>query len=116
MSMVRHEGGMIKKGREKSMEFKEEHEFILPIGYKDTQGRYHHYGKMRLSTAKDELMLIRHPKVRQSSEYEKLILLSHVITHLEGCEKVTLEIIESLYLIDINYLLDLYHQINQYHS
>ena len=83
--------------------FQTEHEFTLPIGYLDGDGSLHRSGLMRLATAADEIL----------PPYLVVILLSRVITRLDGVDPVTPQVIEGLYAADLAYLQDLYNSINQ---
>lgn len=88
------------------------YEFELPRGYRDSEGQIHKSGKMRLAAAKDELTAMRDPRVQMNENYLTVILLSRVITELEGVEAVTCALIEDLYTADLNFLQDMYEKIN----
>lgn len=88
------------------------YDFELPKGYVDADGMIHKRGKMRLATARDEISAAQDPRVRASSEYLPVILLSQVITEFEGIELVTAGLIESLFTADVMFLQDMYERIN----
>lgn len=90
-----------------------EYDFTLPRGYVDKSGGVHRQGTMRLATAADEIQPIRDPRVQQNPEYLSILILSRVITQIEGCDRITPEIIESLYLADMNFLKNMYQSINE---
>lgn len=88
------------------------YEFTLPRGYVDAQGGIHKRGKMRLSTAGDEIRATRDPRVLSNPSYLTLIVLSYVITELEGVEIMTAGVIEQLFTADLAFLQDMYEKIN----
>ena len=61
-----------------------EYTFTLPKGYRDAEGVIHKNGTMRLATARDELDAVRDFRTRSAPEYMTVVLLSRVITKLEG--------------------------------
>ncbi|MDZ8105302.1 MAG: phage tail assembly protein [Nostoc sp. DedQUE12a] len=87
--------------------------FVLPLGYVDPEGNIHREGTMRLSTAYDEIMPLRDPRVQANPGYLVIILLSRVITHLGTLQQINPKLIESLFSGDLVYLQDLYQRINQ---
>lgn len=87
--------------------------FELPRGYVDDTGAVHRQGVMRLATARDELVPLRDPRVRDNDAYLTVILLARVITRLGGVSPVTPNIIEGLFASDLAFLQDLYRRINQ---
>jgi hypothetical protein len=87
-------------------------EFTLPRGYVDDYGNLHRDGMMRLSTALDEIMPLRDPRVRQNEAYLIIVLLAQVITRLGTISPVTPAVIERLFSSDLAYLQDFYQQIN----
>ncbi len=93
--------------------FRTEHEFTLPLGYLDADGRAPPRGTMRLATAADEILPLRDPRVQQNPAYLTVILLSRVITSLDGVEPVTPQMIEGLFAADLAHLQDLYNDINR---
>jgi hypothetical protein len=90
-----------------------EFEFTLPKGLVDQQGNIHRQGKMRLSTARDELALQKEPKVQESPAYGVLIRLSQVITRLGDISSITPTVLENLFILDLAFLREFYNRINQ---
>jgi hypothetical protein len=90
-----------------------EFNFTLPKGYVDEAGTVHKQGIMRLATAADEIMPLRDARVQQNPAYLTVILLSRVVTGLEGLKMVTPRVIEDLYTSDFAYLQEMYNRINQ---
>jgi hypothetical protein len=90
-----------------------EFEFTLPKGLVDQEGNIHRKGKMRLSTARDELVLQKDSKVQESSAYGVLIRLSQVITHLGDISSITPTLLENLFILDLAFLREFYNRINQ---
>ena len=93
--------------------FKTEHDFILPIGFLDTNGRLHREGTMRLITAKDEIEVANDPKVRKNPAYMSVQLLSRVITRFGRLKEIDADIVENLFQTDFNFLQELFNRINQ---
>lgn len=89
-----------------------EHDFTLPVGLLGEDGALHREGTMRLATAADEILPLQDPRVQRNPAYLTIILLSRVITRLEGVEPVTPRTIESLFAADLAHLQDLYNAIN----
>lgn len=90
-----------------------EFEFTLPKGYLDAQGNVHRRGIMRLSTAMDEIVPLRDPRVRANPAYATVIILARVITHLGALDDITPTIIEGLFACDLNFLQQFYRHINE---
>lgn len=88
------------------------YEFDLPKGYTDQAGQVHRRGKMRLATAGDEISATRDPRVLSNPSYLSIVVLSKVITELEGVEMVTPALIERLFTADMAFLQDMYEKIN----
>jgi hypothetical protein len=86
--------------------------FTLPRGYVDEEGAVHRDGVMRLSTARDEILPQRDPRVRENEAYLTVILLSRVITHLGSITQVTPATVEGLFASDLAFLQDLYRRVN----
>ena len=86
--------------------------FELPTGYVDEQGSVHGHGTMRLATARDEIMPLRDPRVRDNEAYLTILLLSRVVTGLGTLTQITPGVIESLYTRDLAFLQDLYRRLN----
>lgn len=89
-----------------------EYEFTLPKGYVDGEGNLHRRGVMRLATALDEMEAAKAPGARENADYMSVILLSRVVSKLEGLERVTPEVIEKLFTADFAYLQNMYETIN----
>ncbi len=89
-----------------------EYEFTLPMGYQDPDGTLRRTGTMRLATAADEILPLRDPRVAQNSAYLIVILLSRVITRIDGLDMITPQVIENLFAADLAYLQDLYNEFN----
>ena len=88
------------------------YEFTLPKGYMDRNGELHKKGKMRLATAGDEIMATRDPRVLSNPSYLTIVILSYVVTQLEGVDVVNGTVIESLFTADLAFLQDMYQKIN----
>ena len=67
---------------------------------------------MRLATALDEIEAAKAPGVRGNADYMSVILLSRVVTELEGLERITPEVIEKLFTADFAFLQNMYETIN----
>ena len=88
------------------------YEFTLPKGYVDNAGDVHRNGKMRLATAGDEISATRDPRVLSNPSYLTIVILSKVITEIEGLEVVTPTHIERMFTADLAFLQDMYQRIN----
>lgn len=88
-------------------------EFELPRGYVDQHGEVHREGVMRLATARDEILPLRDPRVRDNHAYLAVILLSRVVERLGSVDTVTPGVIEGLFAGDLEYLQDLYRSLNR---
>lgn len=88
------------------------YEFDLPKGYLDSAGELHKHGKMRLATAGDEITATRDPRVLSNPSYLTIVLLSKVITELEGLGSVSPANIERMFTADLAFLQDMYQRIN----
>ena len=93
--------------------FQTEYEFTLPMGYLDEDGTLHREGVMRLATAADEILPLKDPRVQKNPSYLVVILLSRVVTRLDGVKQISPKTIEDLYAADLAYLQDLYNQVNR---
>ncbi|MTJ10510.1 phage tail assembly protein [Anabaena sp. UHCC 0204] len=93
--------------------FYPEFSFNLPKGFIDSNHQIHRLGKMRATTAKDEIIVQQNSQVQEFSEYGILVMLSRVITNLGNISQVTPTLLEQLLLVDFMYLQDIYYQINQ---
>jgi hypothetical protein len=87
--------------------------FVLPRGYLDDSGTLHRDGVMRLATARDEILPLRDPRVRENEAYLTVVLLGRVITRLGSLPQVNNGIIEGLFASDLAFLQDLYRRVNQ---
>ncbi|AUT00756.1 hypothetical protein CLI64_10300 [Nostoc sp. CENA543] len=90
-----------------------EFEFILPRGLLDTEGNLHRHGVMRLTTAKDEIMVQRNRDAQENSSYAVIVMLSRVITKLGSLTEITPDLLENLFSKDLAYLREFYNRINQ---
>jgi hypothetical protein len=86
--------------------------FTLPVGYLDDNGTAHREGRMRLATARDEILPLRDPRVQDNEAYLTVILLSRVITALGTLDVVNPGVIEGMFAADLAFLQDLYRQVN----
>lgn len=93
--------------------FRTEYEFTLPMGYIDADGALRRTGTMRLATAADEILPLRDPRVQKNPAYLVVILMSRVITELDGIDAVTPQVIEGLFAADLAHLQDLYNEVNR---
>jgi hypothetical protein len=89
-----------------------EYRFVLPLGYVDDAGTVHRDGVMRLATAKDEIMPLRDPRVRDNEAYLTVLLLARVVTRLGEVTDVHPGIVERLFATDLAFLQDLYRRVN----
>ena len=87
-------------------------DFVLPRGYVDQTGVVHRDGSMRLATARDELMPLLDPKVRQNEAFLSLVLLARVVTRLGTLPVIDDQVIGGLWATDLAFLQDLYRRIN----
>lgn len=86
--------------------------FTLPVGYLDSDGTAHREGRMRLATARDEILPLRDPRVRDNEAYLTVILLSRVITSLGTLGAVDPGVVEGMFAADLAFLQDMYRRIN----
>ena len=91
-----------------------EFDFELPRGLVDKRGNVHRNGRMRLATARDELLPLNDERVRHNPAYLTVILLSRVISKLGTLEEedITVTTIENLFATDLAFLQDLYRRVN----
>jgi hypothetical protein len=94
--------------------FQTEFSFTLPRGYLDNKGVLHREGKMRLATARDELLPLIDDRVRDNPPYLTVVLLSRVITKLGSldADAVNASVVEHLFAADLAFLQDLYRRVN----
>jgi len=95
------------------MMFQTEFAFVLPQGYVDEEGNLHREGTMRLATAEDEVLPHRDSRVIANPMYLPIIILSRVVTRLEGVNPITSQVIMRLYAADYDYLQTLYERVNR---
>ena len=88
------------------------YDFELPKGFVDQQGVVHKRGKMRLATAGDEIAATRDPRVLANPSYLTVVVLSAVITELEGLDAVVPSVVERFFTADLAFLQDMYQRIN----
>ena len=88
------------------------YDFELPRGYVDSTGAVHRRGRMRLATAGDEISATRDPRVLANPSYLTVVVLSRVITEIEGMESLVPNIIERFFTADLAFLQDMYTRIN----
>ncbi len=86
--------------------------FVLPRGYVDASGVVHREGTMRLATARDELMPLLDPKVKEHEAFMSLLLLARVVTKLGTLPVIDDQVIGGLWATDLSFLQDLYRRIN----
>ncbi len=89
-----------------------EFDFTLPKGYVDSNGEVHRRGRMRLATARDEIRATRDPRVLSNPSYLTIVILSYVVTELEGTNDRGVPLIEQLFTADLAFLQDMYQRIN----
>jgi hypothetical protein len=89
-----------------------EFEFELPRGYVDDQRTVHRTGRMRLATARDELLPLRDVRVQENPAFLSVVLLSRVITTLGTLPTVHDGIVEQMFASDLAFLQDFYRQVN----
>ncbi|GIE35154.1 hypothetical protein Ait01nite_081990 [Actinoplanes italicus] len=86
--------------------------FTLPVGYVDAGGAVHREGRMRLSTAGDEILPLKDPRVQANPAYLSVILLSRVIVSLGDLEVINPHVVEGLFAADMAHLHGVYNRIN----
>lgn len=92
-----------------------EFDFELPRGYVDATGAVHRSGRMRLATARDELLPLHDDRVRDNPAYLTVVLLARVVTRLGDLSDDSIHsgVMENLFASDLAFLQDLYRRINQ---
>lgn len=88
----------------------EEFDFKLPKGLIDANGELHAQGKMRLLTAKDE-MIVQDLSRRNPNLDIVFLLLAQAIAKLGNLQQVTAQQLEQLFLPDFVYFQDLFSQL-----
>lgn len=86
--------------------------FDLPLGYQDSSGQIHRRGTMRLARARDEIVPLRDPRVRDNEAYLTVLLLARTVTRLGDLGAVDAAVIEGLFTPDLAFLQNLYRRIN----
>jgi hypothetical protein len=86
--------------------------FELPVGYLDPAGELHRTGTMRLARARDEIMPLRDPRVRDNEAYLTILLLARTVTSIGTVTSINAGIVENLFTPDLAFLQDLYRRIN----
>jgi len=89
-----------------------EFDFALPMGYVDSSGTIHREGRMRLSTAMDEIAPQRDSRVKSNQAYLTIVILSRVITKLGDLPSVDTDVVEGLFTADLAFLQDFYRRVN----
>ena len=85
----------------------EEFDFTLPKGLIDANGKVHNQGKMKLLTAKDE-MIVQDLSRRNPDTDLVFLLLVQAIAKLGTLNRVTAHQLEQLFLPDFLYLQNLF--------
>lgn len=67
---------------------------------------------MRLATARDELIPLLDPKVRENDAFLSLVLLARVVSKLGDVPAIDDQVMGGLWATDLAFLQDLYRQIN----
>ena len=93
-------------------EMQTEFAFTLPRGYVDSSGAVHREGRMRLATARDELVPLRDDRVRENPAYLTVVLLGRVITELGTLPHVDASVVEDMFASDLAFLQDFYRRVN----
>ena len=89
-----------------------EFSFDLPVGYEDASGQVHRRGAMRMARARDELLPLRDPRVRDHEAYLTVLLLARTVTKLGTLPAVDAGVIEGLFTPDLAFLQHLYRRMN----
>ena len=87
--------------------------FELPRGLRRRRGNVAPPGLMRLATARDEILPLRDPRVRENESYLTVLLLSRVVTELGNAVGGEPGVVERLFASDLAFLQDLYRRVNQ---
>lgn len=86
--------------------------FELPHGFVDDEGTVHRTGTMRLATARDEILPLRDPRVRDNEAYLTVLVLARVVTDLGTLPTVDTSVVERMFAADLAFLQDLYRRVN----
>ena len=95
------------------MKIRTEFNFVLPRGYIDENGNETKIrGVMRLVKVKDQMDINRDMRVKESSSYFYVVLLSKVISKLSSEKMITTKVIEDLSTENFTFLVDFLNEIN----
>ena len=95
------------------MAFQTEFRFRLPKGFVDPDtGEVHRDGVMRLATARDEILPLRDPRVRDNEAYLTVVVLARVVVDLGTLPTVDTSVVERMFAADLAFLQDLYRRVN----
>jgi hypothetical protein len=86
--------------------------FELPHGFVDDDGTVHRTGTMRLATARDEILPLRDPRVRDNEAYLTVLVLARVVVELGTLTTVDTSVVERMFAADLSFLQDLYRRVN----
>jgi len=86
--------------------------FELPHGFVDEDGTVHRRGTMRLATARDEILPLRDPRVRDNEAYLTVVVLARVVVDLGSLPTVDTSVVERMFAADLAFLQDLYRRVN----
>ncbi|GAA0600331.1 hypothetical protein HPO96_34525 [Kribbella sandramycini] len=89
-----------------------EFDFELPRGFVDADGVLHRSGRMRLATARDELLPLYDARVQENPAFTTVVLLARVITRLGDLTRIDAQLVENMFASDVAFLQDLYRRIN----
>jgi hypothetical protein len=89
-------------------------DFELEDGYRDRQGLCHRRGRMRPSTAGDEIRVLGDFRVHLRPQAFLTVILSRVIIELGTLPGVHVGIVERLSSADLSRLERLYRELNHY--
>jgi hypothetical protein len=101
--------------RDRAEHLRTEFDFDLPRGYIGRDGTVHRHGRMRLATARDELVPLHDDRVRENPAYLSVVLLARVVTALGSLteDDINVRVMEELFAADLAFLQDLYRRVNQ---
>lgn len=88
--------------------------FCLVDGYRDTDGRVHREGAMRLASAGEEAATLRDFRVYLRPESFLVLMLARTIVRLGAQSAVDVEGLQRLSARDLHRLAALYRQLNGY--
>jgi Zn finger protein HypA/HybF involved in hydrogenase expression len=67
---------------------------------------------MRLATARDEILPLRDPRVRDNEAYLTVLVLARVVLELGELSTVDTSVVERMFAADLAFLQDLYRRVN----